>query len=70
VRGPHYVRAPRYVRGPRYAQGPAYETYGVTWQGELVDKAGWRLREGGWDNTCFSMPWLPSQYACSAKGGW
>ena len=21
----------------------------------------------GWDNTCVNAPWLPSQFACSAK---
>lgn len=30
---------------------------------------GWRLRSNarGWDNTCINAPWLPSQFACSAK---
>jgi hypothetical protein len=72
ARGAHYVRphyVPRYV-GPGYAGRTAYETYGVTAEGELVDKNGWRLRDGGWDNTCLNIPWLPSQYACSAKGGY
>jgi hypothetical protein len=34
--------------------------------GSLVDRQGWRLRPGyGWDNTCFSLDYLDSQYACS-----
>jgi len=30
---------------------------------------GWRYRltVRGWDNTCVNVPWLPSQFACSAK---
>jgi len=30
---------------------------------------GWRLRSNakGWDNTCLDVPWLPSQFACSAR---
>ncbi len=41
-----------------------------TVEGELVDCNGWRLRPGGWDNTCFNLDYLPSQYACSSKGRW
>ncbi len=42
-----------------------------TAEGELVDCHGWRLRPGitGWDNTCFNLDYLPSQYACSSNGG-
>ena len=31
--------------------------------------AGWRHRSNarGWDNTCLDTPWLPSEFACSAK---
>ena len=30
---------------------------------------GWRHRSNarGWDNTCINAPWLPSEFACSAK---
>ncbi len=30
---------------------------------------GWRRRSNakGWDNTCFNLPWLPSEFACSAR---
>ncbi len=30
---------------------------------------GWRHRSNarGWDNTCFNLPWLPSEFACSAR---
>ncbi len=41
-----------------------------TAEGELVDCRGWRLRPGiGWDNTCFNLDYLPSQFACSPPGG-
>ena len=41
-----------------------------TAEGELVDCHGWRLRPGiGWDNSCFNLDYLPSQYACSSRGG-
>ncbi len=40
--------------GPRYGYG-----YG----------SGWRHRSNarGWDNTCLDTPWLPSEFACSAR---
>jgi hypothetical protein len=39
-------------------------------EGELVDCRGWRKRSNatGWDNSCFNLAYLPSMYACSAKG--
>lgn len=41
-----------------------------TAEGELVDCRGWRYRGGtiGWDNTCFHLDYLPSEFACSANG--
>ena len=40
-----------------------------TADGELADCQGWRLRPGiGWDNSCFNLDYLPSQFACSGKG--
>ncbi len=31
--------------------------------------AGWRWRSNyGWDNTCLDVPWLASEFACSAHG--
>lgn len=39
-----------------------------TVDGDLVDCQGWRLRSGGWDNSCFNLDYLPSQFACSSKG--
>ncbi len=39
-----------------------------TAEGELVDCQGWRLRSGGWDNSCFNLDYLPSQFACSSRG--
>jgi hypothetical protein len=38
-----------------------------TAEGELVDCHGWRLRNGYWDNTCFNLDYLPSEYACSSN---
>jgi len=52
-----------YVAGqPYYAVAPA-GYYGVWYA------PGWRHRTNarGWDNTCLDLPWLPSQFACSAK---
>jgi hypothetical protein len=36
--------------------------------GNLIDCNGWRLRSGttGWDNSCFSLDYMPSVFACSA----
>jgi hypothetical protein len=39
-----------------------------TAEGEIVDCQGWRLRPGGWDNSCFNLDYLPSQFACSGAG--
>jgi hypothetical protein len=30
-----------------------------------IDRDGWRLRNGNWDNTCFNLPYLSSMSACS-----
>lgn len=37
--------------------------------GDLVDCHGWRLRDNaiGWDNSCFNLDYLPSQFACSGR---
>ncbi len=42
-----------------------------TAEGELVDCQGWRLRGGtiGWDNSCFNLDYLPSQFACGSGNG-
>jgi hypothetical protein len=37
-------------------------------EGELVDCRGWRKTNGGWDNTCFNLPYLLSRHACSLRG--
>ena len=38
--------------------------------GDYVDRDGWRYRQGfGWDNTCFHLNYLDSQFACNAGGG-
>jgi hypothetical protein len=38
-------------------------------EGELVDCHGWRkTTNGGWDNTCFNLPYLSSRHACSLRG--
>jgi hypothetical protein len=38
--------------------------------GSLVDCQGWRKWSGsvGWDNTCFNLDYLPSEFACGSKG--
>jgi Ni/Co efflux regulator RcnB len=38
-----------------------------TAEGEIVDCHGWRLRNGDWDNSCFNLDYLPSQFACSSR---
>ena len=37
--------------------------------GNLISCDGWRLRSStkGWDNSCFNLDYLPSEFACSAK---
>jgi hypothetical protein len=42
-----------------------------TVNGDIVDCNGWRLRSNaiGWDNSCFNLDYLPSQFACSSRGG-
>jgi hypothetical protein len=57
---PHHHR--HFVKRP--AGCPLHRTA----EGELVDCQGWRLRPGGWDNTCFNLDYLPSMYACSSRG--
>jgi hypothetical protein len=40
--------------------------------GSLVDCHGWRKWSGsiGWDSSCFrTLDYLPSEFACSLKGG-
>ena len=38
--------------------------------GSLVDCRGWRKWSGsiGWDNSCFNLDYLPSEFACSSRG--
>ncbi len=52
----------------RYAvHRPIYRPiYRPVW---AADNSGWRYRSNarGWDNTCINVPWLPSQFACSAR---
>jgi hypothetical protein len=38
-------------------------------EGRPVGAGGWRLRSNarGWDNTCFDLTYLPSEFACSAN---
>ncbi len=54
----HYAHRPAYAAG--YWNNPGYG-YGYD--------DGWRHRSNarGWDNTCINAPWLPSEFACSAK---
>jgi hypothetical protein len=39
----------------------------MTFEGEIVGRAGWRFRNTGWDNSCFNLPYLNSQFACSSN---
>jgi hypothetical protein len=50
------------------AQKYAQPQYRRSVDGDLIDSQGWRLRDGTWDNTCFNLDYLPSQFACSARG--
>ena len=36
--------------------------------GDLIDRNGWRLRNGQWDNSCFNLAYLSSQVACGTYG--
>ncbi len=54
----------RYDR--HFAKKPYYAPLRRAADGALVDRRGWRLRPAwGWDNTCFNLDYLASQYACS-----
>ena len=58
----HYAHRPVYRAVPAgYWNYPGYYGYGYG--------GGWRHRSNarGWDNTCLDLPWLPSEFACSAK---
>jgi len=59
---PHHHR--HFARAPHHC--PVHRTV----NGDLVDCQGWRLRDNatGWDNSCFKLDYLPSMFACSAKG--
>jgi hypothetical protein len=56
-----------------YRQHLARQTYACPFHrnaaGNLIDCHGWRLRSNakGWDNSCFNLDYLPSEYACSGK---
>ena len=43
--------------------GPGFIA-GIDWYGST-----WRDRDNarGWDNSCINVPWLPSEFACSAR---
>jgi len=60
----HYRAHPR-----QYVRIPSGCPIRRTAEGEIVDCQGWRLRPGGWDNSCFDLDYLPSQFACSSGGG-
>ena len=56
---PHYTH--RLVRGC-----PTHRAV----DGSLVDCQGWRLWTNGWDPSCHNLDYLPSQFACGARGGY
>ncbi len=51
----HFAKKP-HIRGLRYSP-----------DGDLIDRDGWRLRSGVWDNTCFNLDYMASVYACSGS---
>ncbi len=52
-----------------YARKPAGCPVHRTAEGELVDCQGWRYHaNSGWDSSCFNLDYMPSMYACSARG--
>ena len=59
----HTLKRYSAYRAPHYAPSSGRLTDG-DWRA-----GGWRYRPTarGWDNTCVNVPWLPSQFACSAK---
>ena len=54
---------------PIYTPAPMGYGYGTGAPVGYGYGTGWRHRTNarGWDNTCLDLPWLPSQFACSAK---
>jgi hypothetical protein len=57
-------------RHRHFARKPVSCPLHRTAEGELVDCRGWRKRDTaiGWDNSCLGLDYLPSMYACSARG--
>lgn len=55
----HYVSEPRVCPVRQIADG------------SLVDCHGWRKWSGsiGWDNTCYHLDYLDSQFACTSPNG-
>ena len=58
----------RYVHQYRFPS-PHWNGLRRSIDGDLVDRDGWRFRNGQWDNSCFNLLYLPSQFACSTNGG-
>ncbi|MGO9546331.1 MAG: hypothetical protein ACLPPF_16235 [Rhodomicrobium sp.] len=52
-----------------YSKKPAGCPVHRTAEGEIVDCHGWRYHaNSGWDSSCFNLDYMPSMYACSARG--
>jgi hypothetical protein len=61
-----YGYSHRYMNHANRVHHCPYRTAG----GTLVDCNGWRNRSSvGWDNTCFNIPYMSSQSACSVQSG-
>jgi hypothetical protein len=52
-----------------FIHGPLHAYVRRSPDGDPIDKSGWRLRDGVWDNSCFpNLDYLSSQFACSTGG--
>jgi hypothetical protein len=71
---PAFAGPKRKVYRTHHQRSPAAREYAPSLRrlpgGDYVDRNGWRYRQGyGWDNTCFHLDYLDSQFACNAGGG-
>ena len=67
-KGHHYGKTWSHHR--HFVDGPRRPSFRRSIDGDRIDRDGWRLRDGNWDNTCFrTLDYLSSMSACSGGGG-
>ena len=55
----------------RFGHRPNLDRSGVrrSVDGNLMDRNGWRLIDGQWNNRCHNLAYIPSQFACGGYSG-